>query len=120
MFTAIINTPGCLPDSTEPPPIFETCAEAWDYLVDSRLNALTEEQESADFTVSRMIGHAAMSHNHGIARLTSESGPTPGHEGDHDLGLVYSVQQVECECAYQPGDSSHELHCPLRTVDVLS
>jgi hypothetical protein len=110
MFVATINVPGYLPMDDEPP-MFETAAEAWQYLADER----DYGEDQAEFTEAdpTRVGDVAAD----LRKMDGTGtvyGFTPGYEGEHDLGLAYSVTAVECECAYEPGDSGHEFHCPIR------
>jgi hypothetical protein len=109
---ATINVPGYLPMDDDPP-TFDTAREAWDYLADAR-----RDGEDAAFDAS---GAAADPDDGGysstvntLERLAEGNfdpffganddgtgyvyGDTPGYDGEHDLGLAYSVSIVEpCE-----------------------
>jgi hypothetical protein len=114
LYVATINVPGYLPMDDDPPQ-FETTREAWEYLRDERergLQDLDEEGEDETFTVLDALSKGYSKNGDQVGSVV---GPTPGYDGDHDLGLAYSVSAVECECAYEPGDSGHELHCPVRS-----
>lgn len=91
-FTTIINTPGYLPwaESNEE---FDTCSQAWEYLIQVRTDQLDdpmpdEDHDKPDSALEEMIEHA----NEGS--LGSVWGRTPGYNGDHDLGIAYSVVQT--------------------------
>lgn len=103
MFVATINVPGYLPTDTEPPE-FETAREAWEYLREERArgedNALMfarplDETEPYSETWLELDKRA----DQGwpvcdFERVGTVYGDTPGYEGEHDLGLAYSVQEV--------------------------
>jgi hypothetical protein len=108
-YLATINVPGYLPMDDDPP-VFETPREAWAYLADERRRGEDDEEtESYSGTVDALDALAQPGRE--LCPFTVY-GPTPGGR-IHDLGLAYTVTALECECAYQPGDSGHELHCPL-------
>lgn len=89
-FTAIINTPGYLPDSDDVP-VFDTPGEAWAYLADERReaeDAFTFARDYSD-TVNTLDAYATANHGEDVVY-----GPTPGYDGDHDLGIAYSVQET--------------------------
>lgn len=88
MFIAIINVPGYLPMDDEPP-IFDTAAEAWEYLWTERLDNWSN-YDYADYMSDAAL--ADMEHKDGIGTVY---GNTPGYDGDHDLGLAYSVSVAE-------------------------
>lgn len=97
-YTAIINTPGCLPDSDQPPPIFDTPREAWAYLLDERREAEDQALESGvqeggysgDLNLMECFADGqelGLLDKDGCGQLHA---PRPDG-GDHDLGQVYSV-----------------------------
>lgn len=111
MYVATINVPGYLPMDDEPP-TFDTAAEAWWHLYHERCdgdwldfvepegavhdhNPYTlcptcsdvEDSETADD-----LGRMAVANEVGTIY-----GPTPGYQGDHDLGLAYCVTEIEEE-----------------------
>lgn len=101
-YVATINVPGYLPTDDEPP-TFDTAREAWTYLLDERKLA---EDESNTFshpslvksTYTPVVGILeawviAPQQGFPFADWTGcVVGPTPGYDGDHDLGLAYSVE----------------------------
>lgn len=109
-YTAIINVPGYMPMADEPA-TFDNVTDAWQYLVDERQRSEDDYADDADelnssysATVNVMesltTGTIAAYENAGIDPLTGLGtiyGATPGYEGDHDLGLAYSVVEVEQE-----------------------
>jgi len=99
-YIATVNTPGYMPMDDEPP-VFETAEAAWWYLyherVDAEVNApcdLCHDTLSHgpfgdcddDSDTGRELGQMARKNEEGTVY-----GPTPGYDGDHDLGLAYSV-----------------------------
>lgn len=94
-FHATITRPGCLPDTE--PAVFETCPEAWAYLV-------SEVDLSWDENPEDPSGGCADAHSqmHGLdqSRPGAVYAATPGYDGQHDLGVVYEVSTcAEAECA---------------------
>ena len=87
-FLATINVPGYLPTDNDPP-VFDTAREAWEYLWDEHTDACDYELPLADsHTFADMRNREA---------LGSVIMPTPNYDGDHDLGLVYSVTEVHVQ-----------------------
>jgi hypothetical protein len=101
-FVATINTPGCLPDTDGDPAVFDTATAAWWYLYHERCDAersapcdlcgdtMTHGPEGDcddDTDTGRELAEQAKA---GTGEGTVY-GPTPGYDGDHDLGLAYSV-----------------------------
>lgn len=104
-YLATINTPGYLPWDDEPP-TFDEAREAWEYLADERRNAedsaLEEEGDGYSATLNTMesLGNGTLDPNDAgldFDYTGSIGGDTPGYDGDHDLGLVYSVTIVESD-----------------------
>lgn len=100
-YLALVNTPGYMPWDDDPP-IFDTPAEAWDYLRDHRMRAeddLESEASTSDCLVLLGVLAEGSQDEYDEAGLVDGCGAvygdTPGYEGDHDLGLVYSVVTVE-------------------------
>jgi hypothetical protein len=114
MYVATINTPGLLPEGDAEPAVFETAAEAWWYLYHERCTA--EREAPCDLCDGKMThgpegdcdddsetGEALAKHarwaGSGLVcdfeAVGTVYGPTPGYRGDHDLGLAYSVSEVE-------------------------
>jgi hypothetical protein len=105
-FIAIINTPGYMPEAE--PAEFDTVGEAWEWLAQERRDAEDEAETVAQgysATVNILDTLAAdqdwsTCENAGVDPLSAEGtvyGPTPGYEGDHDLGLAYTVTSREEE-----------------------
>jgi hypothetical protein len=103
-YVATINTPGYLPIDDDPP-VFDTAREAWWYLYEELIDEESNHPcplcygESThgisgdcddDSEAAREIGQAARTDQTGTVY-----GPTPGYDGDHDLGLAYSVSIAE-------------------------
>lgn len=110
MYVATINVPGYLPMDDEPP-TFETAQEAWQYLRDEHAMGWNDVEVPGDpddmlpepfFSQYRDVDRALMvraSERLGelicdFERVGTIYGPTPGYEGEHDLGLAYSVSEV--------------------------
>lgn len=99
MYVALINVPGYLGMDDEPP-TFETTAEAWGYLADERKRSddawVPDDPEdpegpaSLDACTLELERYERDGHGEGTVY-----GPTPGYDGDHDLGLAYSVVVAE-------------------------
>jgi hypothetical protein len=94
-YVATINMPGYLPMDDDPP-IFDTAQEAWQYLADERERAEDETVDDGDarpysLTVAALLD-LAESDSSGEGTV---NGDTRGYDGDHDLGLAYSVSIVE-------------------------
>lgn len=91
-YVATVNVPGYLPMDDDPP-VFDTPAGAWSYLNDMRStdedNAATEDEEDYSDTVFELRDRM----NHHPAPGTVY-GDTPGYDGDHDLGLAYTVTET--------------------------
>lgn len=120
-YVAIINTPGYLPQDDEPAE-FDDPAEAWDYLYQERRNALDEAGVTGDpddpydgDDCLRYINAkvTVTTEGHGLAE-DSVYGDTPGYEGSHDLGIVYSVQVVESDEDNSEGES--KTYCAAATI----
>lgn len=87
-YVATVNIPGYLPMDEEPA-VFDTAHEAWEYLALERAASTDEDWDSDGDTVQALYD---------AARTNAEGtvyGPTPGYDGNHDLGLAYSVALVE-------------------------
>lgn len=88
MYVAIINVPGYLSEQDELPE-FERISEAWEYLIDQRQvdlgDPINDEDEDDDQALAEMEGMLD------DLQLGTVYGFTPGYDGDHDLGLAYSV-----------------------------
>ena len=87
IYVATINTPGYLPWDDEPP-TFATIKEAWEWLAE-QFEAAHDDVECPNgdcergARVMRQQTHCGGVHTH-----------SPGYDGDHDLGLMYSVTPV--------------------------
>ena len=108
MYVATINVPGYLPMDDEPP-AFDTAREAWWHLYHERCDSdwldvdLPTEghdhnpyplcpvcSEVEDTETADELGRMAMA-----GEVGTVYGPTPGYEGEHDLGLAYSVTFID-------------------------
>lgn len=122
-YVATISTPGYLPDVDDPPPAFDTAHAAWEYLREEHAGSWNDVEVPGG--LDDPLPEPWAGQYHGVdAALTAASlrpgtvqGPTPGYTGEHDLGVAYSVTAIRCECAYVPGDSTHEFGCPLRPYE---
>lgn len=109
MYVATINVPGYLPMDDDPP-VFETAQEAWEYLRDGHAMSWNDVDVPGDaddmlpepyLSQYRDVDDALRRHASGewlvcdFERVGTVYGPTPGYQGDHDLGLAYSVTFVE-------------------------
>lgn len=86
-YHATINVPGYLPMADELV-TFDTPAEAWQYLVSEVERSWDEYPE--DENGASIDAHTQM-HNVNQAETGTIYAPTPGYDGEHDLGLAYSV-----------------------------
>ena len=110
MFVATINTPGYMPMDDEPP-TFDTTREAWDYLADERRRSEDDFEGvgySATLNILQLRAEGNFDPGYGsVDEITGEgtvNGDTPGYDGDHDLGLSYSVTEVEhVNYPHEPG-----------------
>lgn len=106
-YVATINTPGYLPWDDDPP-VFDTAREAWDYLLDRRRELedtafemdLQSDGYSATFnTLETLVGGTMAAYeNAGLDPIDgtgSIHADDPTYDGDHPLGLVYSVTEVK-------------------------
>jgi hypothetical protein len=104
-YIATMNTPGYLPQSDDAPPVFDTPAAAWEYLASERRTAEDADEteyEDDEGEYSDVVDELDTYENadHGPDTV---HGYTPGRAGDRDLGIAYSVTQVErvsgrCPC----------------------
>jgi hypothetical protein len=103
-YIATMNTPGYLPQD-DGVHVFDTPAEAWSYLATERREAEDNDEteyEDAEGDYSDVVDEldAYESCDHGSGTV---HGYTPGYDGTHDLGIAYTVTQVErglyrCPC----------------------
>lgn len=102
-YVATINTPGYLPMDDDPP-VFDTAKEAWEYLRDERQaqeDAAAMEDDSIKFyteTLDDLYAHARWADSGLVCDFEAVGtvvGDTPGYDGSHDLGLAYSVTEVD-------------------------
>lgn len=103
-YVATINVPGYLPTDDDPP-VFDTPAEAWQYLADERQKdedancdvivvPVGEEWSETVRELDTLASTAGVTCNCNGCSLGTVYGDTPGYEGDHDLGLAYSVSET--------------------------
>lgn len=100
-YVATMNTPGYLPMDDEPP-VFATPEEGWNYLEDERRRGEDDYadpsfegySETLNILETLAEGTTAARENAGVDPDTGTGtvyGATPGYDGDHDLGIAYSV-----------------------------
>jgi hypothetical protein len=120
MYVATINIPGYLPQDDDPP-TFEDARSAWEYLANERERDEDNYEEwplidpsdpessgTTEYTetVATLRDLADESTDYATAEVQKDygvdsdgtgsvNGPTPGYDGDHDLGLDYTVSLVE-------------------------
>lgn len=100
MYVATINVPGYMPMDDDPP-TFETPKEAWEYLLEERKRseddlATGDDESYSDAVKTLEAWTVAPQGGFPFADWTGTVyGDTPGYDGDHDLGLHYSVSLVE-------------------------
>jgi hypothetical protein len=92
-YVATINVPGYLPMDDDPP-MFDSPRDAWQYLVGEVERSW--DDYPFDDNGACLSAHSAM-HNLDQSETGTVYAPTPGYEGDHDLGLAYSVTVAEGE-----------------------
>lgn len=123
VYLATINTPGYLPMADEPA-AFDTAREAWGWLAGERErdeDGATEPLDTGEYSDTlTYLRHAAGSeHVPGnphedyptdIDRCGVVDGHTPGHDGDYDQGIAYSVTRVD-HAAY-PHPAGYMTNCP--------
>lgn len=94
VYVATINVPGYLPMADEPA-VFDTAREAWEYLCEERERSEDDfEGEDYSDTVTKLRRWAANDMVCDFEKVGTIYGDTPGYEGDHDLGLAYSVAET--------------------------
>lgn len=85
-YHATINVPGYLPVADEPT-AFRAASDAWDHLCEERTrDDRVDDDDEALHSMEEQGDHEGVVY-----------GPTPGCEGDHDLGLAYSVTACDNE-----------------------
>lgn len=102
-YVATVNVPGYLPMNDEPP-VFDTAAEAWEYLAeesqrDGESAWLPDDANDPDGPASLAPWALKLEEMARRDTLGSVYGPTPGRDSDdiYDLGLAYSVDIAEGE-----------------------
>ena len=90
-YVATINTPGYLPTDDDPP-VFDTAREAWEYLESEFRGSM---ETLAFYTEIQMAVADEFIRFQTAGAIGSVFTTTPGYDGDHDLGLSYSVSEVE-------------------------
>lgn len=100
-YAAIVSVPGYLPDSDEPPPLFDEAWQAWQCLYNERRAEIEQTFGRDDETVEELNRVCRFSLTLERPVTGTVVGPTPGYEGDHDLGVAYQVVEVEDPCRYE-------------------
>jgi hypothetical protein len=90
---AIINVPGYVP--TQEPAEFDSPREAWEYLVEERRRQ--EQEDYADEKFSDVVEKLNLQAEAEVPTVGVVYGETPGYDGNHDQGLVYTVTVAEEE-----------------------
>lgn len=111
-YVATTSVPGYLPMDDDPP-VFDTAAEAWQYLAEECARGggdyVPDDPEDLEGPQSESATYACLQHNaevkaphvcghdtpHWPDHVGTVYGSTPGYDGDHDLGLAYSVSVAE-------------------------
>lgn len=100
-YIATQNVPGYLPMADEPD-VFDSAEMAWDYLLSERNTDLDNFVDIVSDGVVSLTANddvdeaiVAMEAAKAAGAIGSVVGTTPGYDGDHDLGLVYSVSEYE-------------------------
>jgi hypothetical protein len=92
-YVATVNVPGYLPMDDDPP-VFDTPREAWQHHVAEVERSWDDYPEDANGAC--VEAHTAL-HNLDQSQPGTVYAPTPGYDGDHDLGLAYCVTEFEEE-----------------------
>ena len=114
-YLAVINVPGYLPMADDQP-WFSTAQEAWEYLLHEREAAEQGDDTTDEYSdVVHELRYWAQGRE-GFDALGTVFGGTPGYDGDHDLGLVYSVVRVDHadyphHAGYHAGCEACEARC---------
>lgn len=118
-YAATYYTPGYLPDGVEPAPLFSSATDAWLHLAELRGMALVEDGQDPekDYTVKRLRGLARDAVNHPLMSAGAIGGTTPGYDGDHDLGVMYSVEALDVTYAWRVSEE-HETFGPGETAEI--
>lgn len=101
-FVATINVPGYSPMDDDPP-TFEKAQDAWAYLASERERGeeFNETENGFTDTFHKLTDLAEADWDERVpAALAMDGtgvvyGGTPGYDGEHDLGLAYSVNLVD-------------------------
>jgi hypothetical protein len=122
VFQAIVNMPGYLPMADEPAS-FDSACEAWSYLASERERG----EDGAEVPLSsdtlalmwRLANPDAVWDTNvdgwwAVSGVGTVYAGTPGYDGEHDLGLAYTVvrhdHKLHCD-AYPPAIANPSLPC---------
>lgn len=113
MYQVTINAPGYLPMSDEPH-VFESMQQAWEWLRDERQKDLDDvDYDEPDMDKDQCLEELDGMIDHPITGVVY--GCTPGYDGDHDLGLAYSVVEItHADYPHEPGCLYDCLLCESR------
>lgn len=101
-YVATINVPGYSPMADEPA-VFDTAHEAWSWLAGEREH---DEDHASDGDTGYSDTHTSLVQLGDAIESQPGSvwGDTPGYDGNHDLGLAYSVQELaHATYPHEPG-----------------
>ena len=108
-YVATINVPGYLPMDDDPP-VFDEIRQAWDWLADERNRSWNDDDDDQGPDYDPVMGEMG-----GMVDIGTVYGSTPGYDGDHDLGLAYSVSIVDDTPAKELGWCDH---CAKVTTEI--
>lgn len=83
-YQAVINTPGYLPDDIDHVALFDSVNDAWQYLAGER----AREYMDLGQAVVPIKGLDVLADQVSEGTIILD---TPGYDGDHDLGVAYTV-----------------------------
>lgn len=121
VYLATINVPGYLPMADEPA-WAESVRGAWGYLLGERENSEESAAESEGpwsdtvLTLRALASEDVLPGDPLSDGVTDDDlcgvvyGPTPGYDGEHDLGLAYVVARVEH--SEYPHPAGYMTNCP--------
>lgn len=97
-YVATVNITGYLPMDDEPP-VFDSIKGAWEYLADER--EAYENDTDAEYYSSTLDELREMT------TVGSVWGETPDYDGGHDLGLLYTVTEVDDDDQLDDAGTGH-------------
>ena len=117
-YVATMATPGYLPWSDDAPPSFVSSSDAWHYLADER-----RWQEDAATAIDE-TGPDELAYSDTVTELDELAsatgadvdgtvyGATPGYDGNHDLGVAYTVHAL----SHTRQCLAHALICAVENI----